>query len=511
MAFWKSVGSDTETKLDYNTTELLVNKIYGDRYQILKDAALSRIDTTNDYYDYFGLDGQYWQIPHAMGYKPTVMPVNLARWFIKKRASWLFGVAPDVECPPITVDSSDEMETVGYEPSEGQKMADSQASERELFIYDTWTKNKFEEKLFKAAQDYYIGGTVALKLRYLPGNRGIRLNFSPCQEVFPVPNPDDPDIYDEVTFASFYDNNEQIWMQKWEMIGEKCYLSEGIYDLKLEPLSVKYNREYTRLNFMPVYIFLHAGLSGDIFGTSYLKDLIPLFDQFSHSMSDAADSLKFNLFAVTVLVNAPPKAEQNLKISPGEIWNISGDDGVDVKKLESSFQYAAALDDFLTRLENMIHLIGDVPDITPDRIKGFGLVSGVALKLLFANLIDAAGQDQRIWKPRMVEANEGILRMADTFKIFSPNDNYSNRIIFHLPLPENEVEKVQIEAQKLGASLQSIKGALQELGDKYPERTIARILTEKERFLKYSSPSTNFDPNQQENENRGVSDEDDEE
>lgn len=485
---WRSVGTGTDKRLDYNITEQIVSSIYGTRYQFLANAALERITETNDHYAYYDLGdaiagtGQYWTMPHSLGYKPTIMPINLARKLTRTRSAWMFEDAPDIECPAKSIDSPEEMETIGYEASAGQKTANDQAAAREAFLYATWTKNRFEEKLLEAGKDFLVGGTVALKIRYLPDLKRIVLNFAPAQEVFPIPNMNDPDSFDAVHFCSFFDNDKTIWKQSWEMIDGKCYLTEGLYDLKLDLLKPIHSAADTFLDFIPVLIFPRDAITGDVYGTSYLKDLIPLFDQFNRSMSDAADSLRFNLFAVTVLLNAAPGAEQELKVSPGEIWNIGGDQP-DVKKLESSFNYATALNDFLQRLDNMIHLLGDVPSVTPDDIKGFGLVSGVALKLLYSDLVSATQQDWRVWKSRLVKSNEYILRMAETFKLTDVSGDYANRIIPHLPLPENESEKVAIEAQKLGTSLQSVHGALQELGDKFPSRTIAEIITERERFL----------------------------
>ncbi len=484
-AAWKSVNAG-ENKLDTDLVGKISEEVYGTRYQFLSDAALERISITNEYYRYFDLDGQYWKMPRSLGYTPTIMPINLARFFVKKRSAWMFEVAPDIECPPLAIDPPEMMETEGYVASDAQKTANDQASARESLLYGNWTDNRLEEKLLEAGKDFFVGGTVALLLRYLP-NRGIRWDFAPAQEIFPVPDDLEPDKFKAVHFCSFWNNDKTLWKQTWEMKDGKCLLTEGLYDLELKPMKGEphYKGVDTRLDFLPVLILGNECLTGDTFGTSYLKDLKPLLDQYNRSMSDAADSLRFNLFAINVLLNAAPDAEKELRISPGEVWNIGGE-GVDVKKLESSFQYANALADFLTRLENLMHLLADVPDITPDRIKGFGLVSGVALKLLYSDLVSATQQSWRVWKSRLVEANSMTLKMAETFKLEGYADiqgDYTNRVIPHLPLPENEAEKVAIEAQKLATSLQSVHGALQELGDKYPERTIAQIITERERFL----------------------------
>ena len=162
---WRSVGTGVETRIDYNVTERIVSEVYGSKYQFLSNAALKRITDTNTYYNYYDLDGQYWDTPHSIGYKPLVMPVNMCRKLVRTRAAWMFENAPDIECPPKQIDSSDDMETDGYIPSESQKTSDNEASNREQLLYSLWTDNRFEEKLIDAARDFYIGGTVALKMR----------------------------------------------------------------------------------------------------------------------------------------------------------------------------------------------------------------------------------------------------------------------------------------------------------------------------------------------------------
>jgi len=490
---WKTPATNT-TGIDESLAYRIADDVYGSRYQFLKDEALLRVTEANEFFRYYNLEGQYWN-PPTMGYSPTVMPINLARWFIKRRASWMFEVAPDVECPPEQYDDSEEMATTGYKPSKKQARLNDQAAAREQMLYDIWGENKLDEKMLASVKDYFISGTIALKMRYLP-NIGIRAQFCPGQEVFPLPNQDEPDKFDKIHFCSYFDNINTVWKQTWELFRGKCYLTEGTYDASsLLPNSggLTYDRVDTGLDFIPVILFPHQALSGEMFGRSYLSDLVPLMDQYNRTMSDAADSLRFNLFAVTIMLNAPPDAEKMVKLAPQEIWNVGGD-GVDVKKLESSFNYSNALNEFLTRLENLMHLLGDVPDITPDRIKGFGLVSGVALKLLYSDLLSATQQDWRVWKSRLVEMDERFLQMLEIYRgtegfpygdmpIDKIARNYDNRVIPHLPLPENEMEKIQMESMKLKDSMQSVKGALTEIGERYPDRKIAEIITEREKFL----------------------------
>jgi hypothetical protein len=480
----------TETNgLPEGALDKILDDIYGPRYQFLSDSQLERISEANYFYSYYDLEGQEWDAPAALGYEPTVLTVNLARWFVKKRVAWLFENAPDIECLPVEVDSKTAQ--VDYEPSAKQQRADLRAASRQKMLYDIWSDNLFEEKLSQGGIDHFVGGTVALRLRYLP-KRGIRYQFLPVQEIFPIPDDDEPEVFHKIHFCSLLDNPNTLWRQTWELIEGKCYLSEATYAVNgLNLIQERYNMEPTGLDFIPVLLVPNMAQSGSMYGTSYLKDLIPLFDRFNRSMSDATDALRFNLFAVTVLLNAPPGAEKKLRLSPNELWNIGGE-GVDAKKLESGFNYANALGDFLTRLEHVMHMIGGVPKISPDDIKGFGQITGIGLKMLYADLVSETNASWRVWKSRLQQANEMTLKMLETYESWDEypytyktsdiNKEYSNRIIPHLPLPENEMDKINMEVTKLTNDLQSVVGALAELGEKFPERKMAEILQEKERF-----------------------------
>jgi len=482
----------TEQIPDY-VLENIVNAVYPPKeLTFLNEEALARIQNTNSYYNYYDLEGQYWTPPGKLTYKPTIMPVNLSRWFVRKRASWMFESAPDIECPPLGVDPPDIMAQADYQKSPKQIEADNKSRSKEDILHEIFSSNRLDEKLLEAGKDQLIGGTVALRIHHDP-KRGIKILFKPVQEVFPIPNPEDPDEFSKVHFCSFWDNDKTIWKQTWEMKEGQCYLTEGLYNARLDPQKMIWDSEPTYLDFIPVILIPNEKVAGNIFGTSMLKDLIPLFDQYNRLMSDASDALRFNMFAITVMLNAAPDSEKRLRVEPHAIWNVQGDESIEVKKLEAGFQYSSALAEFLSRLDNVMHLIADVPDITPDNIKGFGLVSGVALKLLYSNLVSATQQSWRVWKSRLMQMNEYIFRMLETYENhdgffykgldLSVIDSHTTRIIPHLPLPENEAEKVNIEVTKLASSLQSVRGALYEIGEKNPERKIAEIIGDRDKLV----------------------------
>jgi hypothetical protein len=97
-----------------------------------------------------------------------------------------------------------------------------------------------------------------------------------------------------------------------------------------------------------------------------------------------------------------------------------------------------------------------------------------------------------VWKSRLQKSNEYIFRMVETysgskdpFYSYSSGDidgKYKTRIIPHLPLPEDEMQKIQIEQMKLAASLQSVRGAMQEIGVENPDLLIAEAIGERQRM-----------------------------
>ena len=63
----------------------------------------------------------------------------------------------------------------------------------------------------------------------------------------------------------------------------------------------------TGLDFIPCYVIINEGLTGDLMGESDVAELIDLQNAYNHLISDDADALRFNMFPQTVATDA--KAE----------------------------------------------------------------------------------------------------------------------------------------------------------------------------------------------------------
>lgn len=483
--------------------------------QYLRQDSLLMVNRLIDWYDYY--DGKHWtdkdrdeltpeklRAIYGLDYDPTMLTVNLVAWFVEKLASFMFERPVGISCPVEQIDDSTAMASPDYQPSAGQQAASEVAASREWLLQKLRKQNLLDEKLYKAALDYLIGGSVAVKLHYDKG-RGLRFIWRPRLEFWPLFNPDDIDVLEKLPFVAFVDD-ETIWKQTYWMKNGSCWMEEGLYglDLKLKKeLVAPYDMG---LPFMPIEIFQRGGLTGEPEGRSLVQTLLPLNEEIEKKLSDSGDSLKFGMFAVKVILNAdtPREADikagraQRLQVAPNSLWTLNGDGAIpaDVKTLEQKYEYREALKQHLDDLLSLMHRLANVPDISLEKVTGLGNMSGFALRILYGPIISETNKAMTTWRPRLQRLFGKALYMLNKYDTSRHYDQEWIRdadlgsidlselddlveIATTMPIPENETEVVDRETKKVALLLQSIKGAMDELGIENPEQKLAEILAEK--------------------------------
>ena len=108
-------------------------------------------------------------------------------------------------------------------------------------------------------------------------------------------DPEDVDRLTKVIF--FYHTNEstdrlkqRIWRQKYELRDGRCYLTEGLYDGTGRTISETHSDENTGLDFIPVYVIINDGLTGDMTGKSDVERLWDNQDDYNRLKSDDRDA-----------------------------------------------------------------------------------------------------------------------------------------------------------------------------------------------------------------------------
>lgn len=463
-------------------------------------------------------DGKHWideetgkeitpadlKLANDLDYLPTMITINLTAWFIDRLAAFMFERPLGLACEAEQVDGADAIAKPGYKPSTGQQKANATAAAREQLLYRIIKQNLMHEKLLKAATDFHVGTAVCAKLHY-DENRGLRIVWRPRLEFWPIYDPDDVDLLQKIHFVAFMDD-DTIWKQTYWMQDGSCWMEEGYFNTELKLKEVIVAPGDIGLPFIPVEIFTRGGLTGETEGRSLVETLKDLNTEVEHKVSDNSDSLRFGMFAIKIILNAmlPTKEEiragqaEAPKIAPNALWTLSGDSEApaDAKTIEHKFEYREALKEHLEQLIGLMHRLADVPNISPDQVKGLGQLSGFAIKLLYGSIISATNRNMIVWKPRlqrlfgkalfmlnMYETQKhypsDLIRDADLMSILASEIDDLVEVKTQMPIPENEAELVDRETKKVAAMLESIKGAMDALGIENPEAKMAEIISEK--------------------------------
>lgn len=456
-------------------------------------AIIGELIKYQDYYDNksFKYIGEvYPEFRHGIvdgkDYKPAQVPLNYAKFIVDKLAAWQFEESIDFSCTSVSTDSDD-------------PKVINRSDEIEADLYEIHKLNKMDIKLLQSATESNISGGIAFKLKYDDKKKYPRILIRNRIETFVVTEFDDYEEIIRVHFIAFQDD-KTIWKQTYEMVNGVCYISEALYDTKdiripkeiiipYQPLGV--NGKW--LDFLPVYIVPNMAQLGETWGPSEERDLIPIIDEINKKYSDLSDSLKFDMFAITVFLNAKiPTGEDGkakLKNKAGAAWNIMGLSPTDnvrpeVFKLQATFNYGEVLKYHIESLVSAIFKFSECIDISPQTITGLPALSGIALKLLFAAIISKTTRKNTVWKAKLSEVYMGALKLKQIYEGYDIPDDLDIEIITHLPMPQNELEEMEVISAKIANGLISITDAMNEIGIENPEEEIAKILAEKLQFDK---------------------------
>jgi len=412
-------------------------------------------------------------------YRPSQIPINYSRMIVNKLSSFQF-------TEPIT-----------FQVEKGNGKVDAKL---QTVMEGIHNDNNMNLKLMQGSQEANISGGAGIKIVYDEDLKQVRFLVRPRMETWVLTERDDTEKIVRVHFAFFLDGKgKRVWKQTWELKlnpqGEKAvWLDEAIWDLTDTPKVEKQIFEgfvmigSKFLTFLPVYIIPNLPQVNRSWGISELKDLIPIIDELNKKTSDSADALRFEMFAITIMMNINP-AKQNdkeggfgLKTKPGAMWNLAGGSPTsnlkpEVSKLESNFSYVESLKLHMGNLKSLLFELSSVVQID-DKISSLGPISGVALKLLFANMAIKTNNKNTVWEPKLEKIYLDMLRLKGLHEGFGVADDIKVDIKISSPIPQNEVEKMQVISTKISSNLISIERAMKEIGIVDTKAEMAKILEE---------------------------------
>ena len=236
--------------------------LYGNR-------VLKEMGEIIEYYDIYENGANFNSEGSNGDYTPTDLRIKQAASLINKEARFLFSKKPDIWVDPVF--------TPGDEKS--VQAAKDNATIMQAYIDKVLDKNKFFGKLIKAAKDCFIGKRVALFVNFNEDTQKIQISFTPSLEFVYEVDGDDIDILTKIVcFFTMYDSQnkteQRIYKKKYWMENGFCHIEEGVYDGTGKLIEELTPARPTKFTYIPAVVIRNDGLTGDLDGTSEIKELM---------------------------------------------------------------------------------------------------------------------------------------------------------------------------------------------------------------------------------------------
>lgn len=414
-------------------------------YDVYEKGAQFAVDTTQDY------------VPADLRYK-------MAASLLNKEARFLFSKSPDIWVDVRLGDTVEQHEAAREAASVYQELVDR-----------VLEKNQFKNALLQAAKDCFIGKRVALMYN-INTEKGIQVSFLPSLEfVYDV----DPSDCNKLTkIVAFYGLNDEksktdqrIYKKKYWLQDGFCWYSEEVYNGLGELVETVAPETKTLFEFIPAYVIINDGLTGDLMGTSEIAQLVDQESWYSRLASADMDAERKGMNPIRYTIDAAPESTRNLSVAAGAYWDLASDqnrsvDGAyaQVGVLDSPMSYSTALDTTLNRIKNAMYEQTAVPNVNPEALKGI-VSSGKTLKAIYWDLIVRCEEKMLAWRPAlelMVKSIiEGVRLYPEAAKFYIdvdlPTVAYGVRVDNQYPLPEDEAEEKQTDLAEVTAQTMSRK------------------------------------------------------
>ena len=447
--------------------------------------------------------------PAGLEYDPTRYATNYFKAIINRKARWQMGGKHGISVPrkKVVEEDGEKPAQTGAEqadnPTEGPKTgqatgtatapdskqaeADRIADGYERILHQLWTENKMRSKLIQAARDRLLAKRVVAKIVFNPNNGKLRWVFRPDTEFFPIYSDDD---YEELIACHFIrqvviedgdDEIEGFRKQTFSLEGEgesrQCYVEEALYDAEnLEVVDQIQGRTPMAIPFLPVVPIEVHDLLADGTAESEVADLREQNDVLNKMNEDAIDSLKFEMFSMTAVLNAPDGTADQMTIAPGAVLEARGfseGQSPKIEKVEGGFRWVTAFKDQYSRVKSAMHEVSSLPQIVPQELN-FGGLNGDALQVMFHDIISDTEEHWLAWEYGLKELHEKSIKYLQA-RVGEPMFNYDKEIVrkiedyeseikFVLPLPDNRQDLVDLLTEEMAAKLESQTGALERLG-----------------------------------------------
>ncbi len=290
--------------------------------------------------------------------------------------------------------------------------------------------------------------------------------------------------------------DQRIYKKKFWMQNGFAHYAEAIYDGQGQVVEVVAEDTVTKFTYVPAWVIINEGLTGDLMGESEINDLESMEMWYSRLNSADMDAERQGMNEIKYTIDAAPESVKNLSIAPGAFWDLASDPNQPMDKaaqvgvLSSSMGYTSALGNTLNRLKNGLYEQAAVPNVSPEAMQGV-VTSGKTLKAIYWDLIVRCDEKMLAWSDALIGLTKCIIEGAKLYpKSIAqydvealPEVEYDIRVENQYSLPEDEVEEKTIDLAEVTAQTMSRKRYMKKwhrLTDDEAEEELKQIALERE-------------------------------
>lgn len=242
------------------------------------------------------------------------------------------------------------------------------------------------------------------------------------------------------------------------MEDDRCYLTEGIYDGAGNVIELRHDNEDTGLSFIPAYVLINDGLSGDT-GESDVADLITIQQNINKMESQDLDALIKGMNEIVYGIDIDNEAIQHFKNKPGAFWDIVTDptkkeNQAIIGLLSKNFNYDTRIENVLNRMKSEMHELLNIPEVDSSSLQG-SLTSAKAMRALYWSLMNRCEEKWSQWRPMLKWMAHAILEISDVYNLYHVNSEYTVEVENNYPIPDDTLEEMQADLQQVNSDAMS--------------------------------------------------------
>lgn len=438
-------------------------------------------------------------------YVPANLKYKKAKSLIDKVARFMFSKTPDFFVDTPVSDNKAETERNKDASNVYKKLIDAVLFE-----------NGFSSALLKAAKDCFVGKRVALMFN-INEDTGIQVSFLPSLEFVYDVDPNNANILTKI--VAFYNLNtnkakkdQRIYKKKFWMQNGLAHYSEAVYDGTGQPVDIIQEDMATKFTFIPCWVIVNDGLTGDLMGNSEIEDLQEYESWYSKLAAADMDAERKGMNPIRYTIDASPESTSNLSIAAGAYWDLASDQNqaqdksAQVGVLDSPMTYSTALSTTLNRIGQTMYEQISVPNVSPEALQGV-VTSGKTLKAIYWDLIVRCDEKMLAWRPalqflaRCIVEGVRLYPKAGTHYIDEPLPDapYDIRVDNQYSLPEDEADEKTVDLAEVTAQTMSRKSYMKKwrnLTDDEADEELKQIALERQLLEdSYAAPGATVEPN----------------